>query len=177
MRRLIRIAILIVGTLTAQAAVAEQLSPAKQRWMLWNDCKGLQLRITVAPDAVNFVEQIGISKERIESHLRDKLRAERIYVTETLPSGSMMLYIMLKGIVKTKTVANHEYKSVVVGVLGGFGKKFPGSEYFAVTYADFILGYARNPDPESIEARAVRYGRVLIDDYLRVNADACKNSN
>lgn len=174
MRRLIQITILIAGTLTAHATAATTVTD-DDHFRLWNNCKGLQLNIIVIP---NLVEEIGISKERIESHLRDKLRAERIYITETLPSGNMMLFLKLRGSVKTKTAANHKYKGVAFGVMGGFLKQFPELEHFAATFVDFNPGYARNPDPLWIEAAAVSYGRALIDDfYLRVNAAACKNSN
>lgn len=174
MRRLIRIAILIVGALTAQAVAATTVSD-HDRFRLWNNCKGLHLQITVKP---NLVEEIGISKERIESHLRDKLRAERIYVTKILPSQNMMLFISLQGHVITKTVENYERKHVAYGVMGGFSKQFPSLENLTITFVDFNPTYTINPTPQSIESEAVSYGRALIDDfYLRANADACKNSN
>lgn len=172
MRRLIRITVTIAGMLTMQAAVAD---PAKQHQMGWNDCKGLQLQIFVRPD---LVEKIGISKERIESHLRDKLRAERIYVTEALPSGNMLLYIMLKGTVGINTVENREYKNIAYGISASFHKQFPGSDEFIITYVNFEPAYMKDPDPRSIEADVISYGRAAIDNYyLRVNAAACKNSN
>lgn len=174
MRRLIQIIILIAGTLIAEAAVTATVSD-QERFQLWNDCKGLHLQIVVKPPVL--IEQIGISKERIENHLRDKLRAERIYVTETLPSGNMVFFLFLKGEVKTKTVANHEYKNIAYGIMGGFWKQFPELEHPTITFFDFGAGYRTNPDPRSIEAVAVSYGRLFIDNYLRVNAAACKNSN
>lgn len=143
MRQLIRIALLIAGTLTAQAAAAEQPGLAKQRWMLWNDCKGLHLNISLKS---NLADEIGLSKERIESSLSDKMRAERIYVTQNLPDGNMIPLLVVKGSVVTKTIKNQENKSVSYGVLAGFWKQFAEQKYFVGTYFDFALGHRINPD-------------------------------
>ena len=185
MRRLNQIAILIAGALTAQGVAAENISE-RARFILWNECRPMTLGIDIRY-ANGKID--GLSKKEIEIVVRDKLRANRLY-REKRESGTAtgVLYISLTGNLKQKIIGNMEVISGALSITVQFYKKVFDSatklERLAATYTNSVpygIHGMHEDQLASIAPSVEKTVVVVVDDfignYLRVNADACKNSN
>lgn len=184
MRRLIQIAILIAGMLTAQVVAAEDISE-RARFTLWNECKPMTLDINIRYTDKKID---GLSKKEIEIVVRDKLRANGLYREKRESDTTVgVLYINLTGHLKQYIMGDVKIINGAVSVTLQFYKRVldlaTKMERLAATYTESIpYGFQRPenntasvvPSVEKTVAVVVDY---FIDNYLRVNVNACRNSN
>lgn len=128
------------------------------RFRLWNDCQPVSLLAGFEP--VEDGEAAGLTVEAIETAVRSRLRAARVYDASAGP---------------------HVY--VYVHVVGSafhlsfdFLKRFIDSGSYTLDYA---IGWqtgatgTHSYDPGFILGGVSQATDAFIDEYLRVNADAC----
>ncbi|MCY4155963.1 MAG: hypothetical protein OXF66_00770 [Gammaproteobacteria bacterium] len=159
-----RLACLLIGAaalfIAAAAETEEVISLDLERFELWNDCAPMDLIIEDLPDAAI---EIGLKKEAIETTVRSRLRAARLFDA----GKSQYLYV---NVTMTELAFNisFEYKKVLYD---------PASERhgFAITWGWNGTG-THGSDSGFILSAVSQYTDKFIDEYLRVNEDACSRS-
>lgn len=157
MPRLILPAVALALALASPVGAAEKVT-SHDRFQLWNGCQPLSL---VAGRLKDAAKSIGLSKSRIETAVRSRLRAARIYTDNPLAA---YVYVNVhvvgaafsSGLDLSKWVrdeASGLRSQTVTWQTGGTGTHGKS--------ADYILSAIRD------------YTDEFIDEYLRVNADAC----
>ena len=128
------------------------------RFQLWNDCQPMRL---VVEGLDKDTTDIGLTKDAITVAVRSRLRAARLYTAETDPR----LYVRVQ-VVDTAFYTSVEYGKRVADSASG------GSTVVTTWGARSIGTHSRNasyilsPVSENVDK--------FIDEYLRVNEDACK---
>lgn len=128
------------------------------KFRLWNECKPIQLVVEGLPDRA---EEIGLTKEAIEVAVRSRLRGARIYT----PSSRNYLYVRVNSIGSAFSSRLSFQKWLrdtnleKSGMAESWGTSSTGTHG---NDASYILG--------SVSKHTDKF----IDEYLRVNADACK---
>ena len=152
---------LVVSTLVWLADSASAASVTDfDRFQLWSDCRPMGLVVESLPeDAV----QIGLTKERIAIAVRSRLRAARLY---EVPARTPYLYVNVH-VSNLSFSYSIDYNKFVQDLVTG--KTYPAPTWMiggTGTHgkdAGYILSVvAQNMDR-------------FIDEYLRVNEDACRS--
>ena len=142
----------------ADSALAASVTDT-DRFELWNDCRPMGL---VVQDLSEDAAQIGLTKERIAIAVRSRLRAARLYEVSATP----FLYVNVNVFSPSFHVIIDYNKFVQDLVTGKTGPASTWMIYGIGTHgedAGYILsGVAMNMDR-------------FIDEYLRVNEDACRS--
>ena len=153
-----RIALLTL-TLIAVSPASGQVS-IYDKFQLWNDCLPINLLIESLPDDATEIE---LTKERIATVARSKLRAARLYDQEE----STWLYVNVQ-IVGGAFSMSVEFNKLVIDDatdLPGFpitwDRGSMGTHGGGANGANFVLSSLA----EKID--------TFIDEYLRVNDEAC----
>ena len=167
MRRPILPAVALALVLAAPSGAAEKVTKL-DRFQLWNGCRPVDLVVEGLPDDAG---KIGLRKEDIETAVRARLRGARIYEE----NARSYLYV------------NINVLSPAFGVLVEFKRHVEVLLPFWVKPEgmDPLTGYATGWNLGSIGVHgAAGSGYVLsavarhtdkfIDEFLRVNADACR---
>ena len=152
--------VMVVLLFIATSALAEEVSDF-DRFRLWNDCGAMDL---VVAELDQDAAEIGLTKEAIETAVRSRLRAARLYDAD----ARSYLYVRV---------------SVVVSVVGGgfnvevdYNKPVvdpaSGQSNYASTWDEGGVGISR--DGNYILTVTSRFMDRFLDEYLRVNADACE---
>ena len=151
-------ALLIAAFLVASASAGAAIDEL-DRFKLWNECSPIELAV---PDLSEDAGTIGLAKDTIEVTVRSRLRAARLYnTTEHVSILSVSVTVL-----KRSFGVNFAYIKYVTD----YATKI---EFGAITWnaatigthgqsADYILGFV------------ARHTDKFIDEYLRVNADACE---
>ena len=140
----------------AAPAAAEDVT-AWDRFQLWNDCRGMSLFVA---DLGEVEADLDLTKDAVETAVRSRLRAARLYDAE----ASYYLYIYVDAVGQAFRIDVEYYKW-----LNDFAS---GESRLATTWrtgstrthggrADYILSIVSQNMDE------------FIDEYLRVNEDAC----
>lgn len=151
---------LVVSTfvLLADAASAEGVTDY-DRFRLWNNCQPMDLSV----ESLSKGEvQIGLTKEKIEISVRSRLRAARLYDMSTVP----FLYVNVH-VVGRAFSSSVEYNKIVTD-------HATGEKSAAATWSTHGTG-THGGDAGYILSAIAEYMDRFIDEYLRVNKDACKN--
>ena len=140
------------------AAAEARIAPTNfERFELWNDCSPVQLLVESLSDNATT---IGLARDRIETVTRSRLRAARIYTDET----GAYLYVNIN-------VTNSSYNISVQ-----FNKlvtdRTSRESNFAPTWELSGVG-THGQDAGFIVQWLSEYVDRFIDEYLRVNEDAC----
>ncbi len=130
------------------------------RFKLWNDCRPMEL---IVEDLDKDETDIGLTKDAITVAVRSRLRAARLY---TAKRGPHYLYINVN-VVGTAFSYSVEYKKRVKDRASGLST-------FATTWDTGGTG-THGPDASYILSLVSQYVDKFIDEYLRVNEDACKS--
>ncbi len=159
MRALVAPLIVASSLLLAVPAEAEKVT-GLDRFQLWNDCKPLYLVVeTMHEDAAD----IGLMRESVEAAVRSRLRGARLYDPE-VPTKPILLTKV--SVVGTAVHITLELKKLVIDVASG-------RTNFATTGKYRVLGtHGRNSG--NVLSKLSEMMDQFIDDYLRVNASACK---
>ena len=160
MRRPILPAVALALVLAVPASAAEKVTD-RDRFALWNGCQPVRLLVEDLPERA---KAIGLSTSRIETAVRSRLRGARMYSDERL----------------------WPYLYVNVNVVGAaFGYKLElnkwvkdeasGEEDMAETWGRGGVG-THGKNPSYVLSAIGELTDLFIDEYLRVNADACGKS-
>jgi len=150
---------LVVSTLLlADAASAESVTDY-DRFKLWNNCQPMDL---IVGSLSKGEVQIGLTKEKIAIPVRSRLRAARLYDMTALP----FLYVNVH-VVGRAFSGFVEYNKIVTD-------HATGEVNAATTWSTHGTG-THGGDAGYILSAIAGYMDGFIDEYLRVNEDACRN--
>ena len=166
-RRRIGLWLVIASLLaTSPAASADEVS-YYDRFELWNGCKDVKLLVESLSDDAG---EIALRKEDIETAVRSRLRGARIYDDRT--SAYLYVNINVVGIAFNIDVQFNRGVEVVYPFWEKPEGIFPLAGH-APTWQWGSTGTHAN-DPSYILSAVARHTDKFIDEYLRVNADACE---
>ena len=153
--------VLAFGLATLSAAADTGLLAEMQRFGLWYACKPLNL---VVEDMSDDGREIGLSRSRIETAVRSRLRAARIYTDQlTWPYGHVHVNVEVAGPTLYASMAMKKWVKDHTSGLSGAAQTWT------------IAGLGPHGDrPEYILSAVARHTDKFIEEYLRVNADACE---
>ncbi len=147
--------VLLAIPVAAQDSVTDRL-----RFKLWTDCTPLLLVVDdLPPDAAG----IGLTRQSVETLVRNKLRAAQIYSTT---GGTPYLHV------------NVSVKAGDHSIVFKFGKNVTDSKYsllsgYATTWSR-ENGGTHGENVELLRQSISEFTDEFVDEYLRVNADSCK---
>ena len=139
---------------------SERVESRIDRFELWNKCEPLGL---VAETLSDDAAKIGLTREVVLKAVRSRLRAARLYSDQ---SPGNYFYVNITVVGKSFSVSIAYYKLVM---------DLASAEFFpAITWRRGITGmHGRS---SSYILSSVSEGMdEFIDEYLRVNASACKS--
>ena len=141
--------------LTATPVLGQDVTPY-DRFRLWNDCQAMGVLVE---DLGRDATEIGLTKSAIETAVRSRLRAARLY-DDSL--GLPYLYVNIN-VVGPAFSIKVDYNQAMVSA-GGLG--------FAPTWETGSTGTHGKNGSYILSNVSMEMDR-FIDEYLRVNADAC----
>ena len=151
--------------LTATSASAEEVSD-RDRFKLWNGCRAVDLLVEGLTDDSG---KIGLHHEDIETAVRSRLRGARIFNDDAGPYLYVNVHVVGRAHAIDFTFNRYVEAAIPfwlkpegMGQLTGFASTWStGSTGTHGSAAGFILSFVAKHSDE------------FIDEYLRVNADAC----
>ena len=157
MKRLTVLLIAAASLVLALSAQAEKV-PRLDRFRLWNNCQPMQLVVeSLDQDAAD----IGLTREAIATAVRSRLRGARLYGD----TGPQYLYVNVN-VVGQAWALKLEYNKTVFDLASG--ESFP-----ATTWKTGAAG-THGRDSGYILSWMSQHTDKFIDNYLRVNEDACQ---
>ena len=184
MRRTILPVVALALVLTAPASAAKKVY-WYDRFYLWNDCRPVPLTVFSASE---HAEELELRKEDIETTVRSRLRGARIYddIPSTEEAGwlgwrirhgrygepSLRVDIYVVGFAFKVEVEFRREAKLILPVPEGMDPL----EGPATTWRTGTIG-THGGDASFILSSLSLHVDKFIDEYLRVNADACRNSN
>lgn len=151
--------ILALSVFLASTALAQEEHVTNfDRFQLWNDCQPVNLLAGLEPGEAG--DTAGLTVEAIETAVRSRLRAARVYDASAGPH--IYVYVHVVG------SAFH--------LSFDFFKRFFDSGTYTLDYAiSWQTGATgtHSDDPGFILGGVSQATDAFIDEYLRVNADAC----
>ena len=161
MRRHASVLITVALLLAAAPASAAEVSDY-DRFQLWNDCKSTRL---IVEDMSDDATSIGLTSDAIEVAVRSRLRAARIYSEDYVETEFTYLYANVN-VVGRAFSTSIKYQKFVFDQASML-------EYTAPTwYLDATGTHSR--DSNYILSWVAQLTDEFIDEYLRVNAEACE---
>ena len=147
--------------LTVASASAGEVSD-QDRFDLWNDCRPMLLVVEGLPDDA---AAIGLAEDAITVAARSRLRAARIYTEAGSEAEWSSLYINANvvGPAYGISVKYRKYVNDLATMLEGA----------AITWVSSSTG-THGRDPTYVSSNVAGHIDRFIDEYLRVNEDACK---
>lgn len=154
---LLRIAFLVLFGAFLTQVHAEEVTDS-DRFQLWNNCQPMDLLVE---DVDDDGAQIGLTRESIEVAVRSRLRSARLYD----PDATEYLYVSATVIPHAFTVDAEYSKWLYDARIDDQGYAATWS-WGSVGKHDNNKGYILSDVSEMTDQ--------FIDDYLRVNSDACE---
>lgn len=183
-----------------QKAVERALERAAERFSLWTECRPVYLQVTIQTPKKN---KLRLTEDRISTHVRSRLRSARIFAEDlSIPPKLSAAYSRLRKAKAQKILTEEQLKAldefvikslveaprlgIYINVVGsGFSLKlvlkkrvheqFSDTYFPAITWEKSYTGtvsgggsggdYILSGVSEGIDA--------FIDEYLRVNSEAC----
>lgn len=141
----------------AAPAAAEDVTDL-DRFQLWSDCRGMRLSVA---DLGEDAADIDLTEEAIETAVRSRLRAARLYDADAF---GHFLYVNVNVFRQVFSINVEYYKGLNDSVSGELG--------VATTWQIGSVG-THGWDAGYILSAVSQYMDKFIDEYLRVNEDAC----
>ena len=145
--------ILAAGPTSATEAVSEL-----DRFKLWNDCRPMSLLVVG-----NGPDTAAATIEAVEIAVRSRLRAARLYSADE--AGLLPLLVVNVDTFNIAYGIDLDYQKFVTD----FATKLTGTK---PSWSIAVIG-VNSGDASYIMTRAQELADRFIDEYLRVNADAC----
>ena len=138
-------------------ARSEDVTTKVDRFELWNECLPMKLTVEFLPDDAS---EIGLTRERISTAVRSRLRAARLYSASALP----YLYVNVN-VVSSAFNISLEYKKLVSDIASR-------QTNAATTWSTSRTG-THGRDSGYILSFVSEHTDKFIDEYLSINEDAC----
>ena len=151
-----RIALLALLILAPVAWSQEDEITDGDKFRLWNECRPMSLVVSIDSDA----ENIGLTKQDVETAVRSRLRAARLYDGENI----LALYVEV-GVVGNAFGIQYVYSKPVKDFSSGIVN-------FADTWSRIVFGTHRQ-ESSFILSSLSNLVDHFIDEYLRVNESDC----
>lgn len=142
--------------------VAAEGASENDRFQLWNNCRPVGLVVERLSDQA---KAIGLSKSRVATAVRSRLRAARMYAQDR---AMTRVYIDVQIHKRAMGITLEYWKTLKDGVSGAWG--------YAPTWQTGGIG-THGQNASAIISQVAEDTDKFIDEYLRVNADACGKSN
>ena len=136
----------------------DEMLQALERFRLWNDCETVWLLVGGLP---NHAEDIGLIKDDIEVAVRSRLRSAKLYKQ----GSKSFLYVYINMTEIAFSVSIEFFKTLK-------DERLEFSTH-AMSWNSGTVG-THGKDPLFISNAVALYTDRFIDEYLRVNPDACK---
>ena len=159
MRRPILPTVALALVLATPASAAENVTEL-DRFELWNDCRPLSVDVHLQDKESN----LGLTEEAIEVAVRSRLRGARIYSQDTNKTNWSLLYIHLHVVSRAYSLT-FQYQKVV-------RDEATKMLFQTTTWISGETGTHGGLSDATLAGVAQRTDK-FIDEYLRVNADAC----
>ena len=150
---------IIILCLAAVSASAGEVSDY-DRFELWNECKPMTL---IVEDVQEDATAIGLTKESIEAGVLSKLRAARLYNSEEEWSHLTVIVNVVDRAFSIRLLYIKRMQDVATGMEG-----------LSVSWFMTSTGMFGDGGVAFILSSVTQHIDAFIDEYLRVNADACK---
>ena len=150
--------------LAASSTTAEEVS-SYDRFQLWNDCRPMDL---VVEEMTDDAADIGLTENAITVAVRSRLRAGRLYSDDYDESAWSYLLVSVT-VISNAFGIDVRYHKIVTDAATEF-------IYSSPTWEGGGVG-THGQSPDYIVSSVSQNIDQFIDEYLRVNADACRNSN
>lgn len=161
MPRLILPTVALALALAAPSGAAEKVSE-RDRFEMWNGCRSMDLIVETLPKAAT---DIGLTEKAVTVAARSRLRAARLYDDDA--SATLWISVNAAGL-------------VAYGINVGFFKwvrdEATDTTDLAMTWFTGSTGMSGR-NSSHILSSVTGHVDEFLDEYLRVNADACRKSN
>ena len=148
--------------LTAAASASADVVSDYDRFQLWNECRPMSL---VVEDLSDDATAIDLTEDAIKIAVRSRLRAARLYSEDGGEAAWADLYINALVVGPAFSIGIYYYKFV-----WDIATKL---EFQTPTWRRGSTG-THGVDSNYILSSVAQDADAFIDEYLRVNADACK---
>ena len=143
------------------------------RFALWNSCLPVRLYVTLrefaAPDAL-----LSNLQPKAEAVARSKLQDAGLYHPGSVNPVSPALYLLL--FLKYEEFEIHtSYRKRVVDNVTDMSGYIITWKFELLSDPDFVLSRKHNTDPEYVLHWVAKHTDRFIEEYQRVNMDACAN--
>ena len=156
------ILLLVAVSLIFCQVASAQVSTQHERFFLWNECK--PIRLFVRQLVWNGTQEDTASKyNEVMVLIRSRLRAARIYETDENKSTPYFGMVLIHS-KNTAFVLEMAFTKWLYDPISDY-------TFAAATWTELDGGATTNW--EGIRSTISRFTDKFIDDYLRVNADAC----
>lgn len=168
---------LVPASASGQESTVEQ---AIERFRLFTDCSPVRVFVEVH----DYNNDLGLSEERVETAVRSRLRGARIYrmTPEALaamrgedPVGwaAEMRRLEQSPALNVEVVVSGPAYSVVFNMNQAVSTRYTGFRGYASTWTRAAVGSNHGKDPGNVLGNVAELMDGFIDDYLRVNDEAC----
>ena len=158
--RLIFLLIVAVGVCLGPAtSVHADTNSQIDRFSLWTECQGMNLLVSSDGKALP-------TKESIATAVRSRLRAARMY-------DDRQLGFHVNFLIHVAVAAIGSAFHVSIQFQKGLRDSWSGEENLATTWQRDVVGTHDN-NPEYLRSAVFGLTDEFIDEYLRVNVDACR---
>ena len=158
-------ALALIATSASASASAKEVSD-KDRFKLWNGCRPVDLVVEGLTDDSG---KIGLHHEDINTAVRSRLRGARIYDDDASP----YLYVNVHVVGRAYAINFEFIRYVEVAIPSWLKPEGMGQlTGFAPTWVRGSTG-THGSSAGFILSAVARHSDEFVDEYLRVNADAC----
>ncbi len=157
-----RLTVLVAALVVAATANATEPASEDDRFRLWNDCKPVRMFISVRSKAGTDIE---LTEDAVALAVRSRLRAAHLYRKGT---GAPILAVRVNVAIQGFGVSIEFNKMVHDAVSNEMG--------FGVVWKSSSSG-SHAGSGSYILSQVSQLMDRFIDEYLRVNEAACRNSN
>ena len=164
------VAVALALVLTVPAGAAD-MGTEIDRFQLWHACQPVGLLVE---DMTDDAGKIGLRKPDIETAVRSRLRGARIY--NDRPSF-LHLYVNVNVVGGAFAVGFYFKRFVTVSVPFWLLPERTKTPAGPATTWNFGSAGTHGGNAGYILSAVARHADKFIDEYLRVNDDACRNSN
>ncbi|MCY4164836.1 MAG: hypothetical protein OXF03_01610 [Gammaproteobacteria bacterium] len=168
-----RLACQLIGAAALFIAAAAETDEVTgvDRFKLWNDCMPMKLGVENLDDAAT---EIGLKKEAVETTVRSRLRAARLFDGDALDGASVAAASSILLVRVTVVGVGHAF-SISVEYMKRVIDIASEGKTFATTWKRDSTG-THGLNSGYILSVLSRHTDKFIDEYLRVNEDACSRS-
>ena len=160
MALIIRLIIVLTLCVATPALAQDEFELSYDRFRLWNNCQPFRLIVEQLGDNAT---EIGLKKDTIETTVRSRLRAARIYTD----NGFLYPYLYVNvNVIGAAFSVSFEYIKYL-------NDPISNEMFFGAVTWDLSTTGTHGMDSTYILGTISELIDKLIDEYLRVNADAC----